>query len=88
MSVADLLQTMYCTSLISSSISIGQATNGSCTFTLFADTETCDIFGVGDALGYNKHQIVIPNGQEETCIGTGVLDGGKFQKASGIWGCG
>lgn len=79
---------MYCIPLICSAISIGQTSTGSCTFTLFADSETCDVLGSGDSWGYNKHQIIIPNGEEQICIGTGVLDGGRFDKASGVWACG
>lgn len=83
---------MYCTPLKHSAVSIGQIANGSCTFTLFAGSNTCDVLGRGSTgeykYRYNRHEVVIPNGDQETCIGTGVVDGGRFSTASGIWACG
>lgn len=83
---------MHCTTLLTSEIAIGQTTNGSCTLTLFEGSTSCSLLPASDGKeeGWNKHVIVIPNsndGEEETCVGTGVLDGGKFEHASVVWGC-
>lgn len=85
-------QSLYCTVLKHSEIAIAQTNNGSCAFNLYSDTDSCSVLGQGESgdsqYGYNKHVIEIPNGDESTCIGTGVYDGGRFTKASGVWVCG
>ncbi|KAF2211861.1 hypothetical protein CERZMDRAFT_106208 [Cercospora zeae-maydis SCOH1-5] len=78
-----VIKSMYCTPMTHSTISIGQVAGGICTFTLFSGSKSCEVVGGGQ-----RRQMPIPNGDEETCISTGVLDGGRFQKASGIWACG
>ncbi|KAF7192909.1 hypothetical protein HII31_05720 [Pseudocercospora fuligena] len=82
-------KSLYCTPLKHSGVAIAQTVNGSCTFTLFSDTDSCSLLGQGatgeTGFGYNKHVITIPNGDGSTCIATGVRDGGK---ASGVWACG
>ncbi|EME82289.1 uncharacterized protein MYCFIDRAFT_211587 [Pseudocercospora fijiensis CIRAD86] len=83
------IKSLYCTPLRYSGVAIAQTVNGSCTFTLFSDTDSCSLLGQGAGgamgFGYNKHVIVIPNGDESTCIATGVGGGGT---ASGVWACG
>ncbi|KXT01772.1 hypothetical protein AC579_6367 [Pseudocercospora musae] len=83
------VKSLYCTALKHSGVAIAQTMNGSCTFTLFSDSDSCSLLGQGATggagFGYNKHVITIPNGDESTCIATGVSDGGK---ASGVWACG
>ncbi|KXS95360.1 hypothetical protein AC578_8286 [Pseudocercospora eumusae] len=74
---ADVIKSLYCTPLKHSGIGIAQTVNGSCTFTLFSESDSCS--------GYHRHVISIPNGDESTCIATGVRDGGK---GSGVWACG
>lgn len=80
---ASTRQSMYCTPLTHSTISIGQVEKGICTLTLFTGSKNCEVVSGGQ-----RRQIPVPNGKEETCISTGVLDGGRYQKASGIWTCG
>ncbi|GIZ47777.1 hypothetical protein CKM354_001086000 [Cercospora kikuchii] len=78
-----VIKSMYCTPLTHSTISIGQVEKGICTLTLFTGSKNCEVVSGGQ-----RRQISVPNGKEETCISTGVLDGGRYQKASGIWTCG
>jgi hypothetical protein len=84
MTDSGLGQSLRCTALTNSGIGIEQQARGSCSFTLYAGTEHCDVLSDGS----NKHEIAIPTGDEITCISTGVLDGGRFQRASGVWACG
>jgi hypothetical protein len=50
-------------------------------FTLFKGTAGCD----GNAT--EVEHIGIPSGEEQICVTGGVQDGGKFEKASGMWVC-
>ncbi|TKX18240.1 hypothetical protein C1H76_9714 [Elsinoe australis] len=61
-------------------IGIHQKADRSCKLKLWKDVTTCD--GDGQWI-----EIVIPKGKETTCIRTGVLDGGRFYRASGVYSC-
>ncbi|KAF2157250.1 hypothetical protein K461DRAFT_289585 [Myriangium duriaei CBS 260.36] len=69
-----------CNDLHTLSIGIHQRADKQCTFTMWTGTHTCD--GAG-----KSEEIIIPSGTDSTCINTGVLDGGKWYVASGIYKC-
>ncbi|KAF2718964.1 hypothetical protein K431DRAFT_198073, partial [Polychaeton citri CBS 116435] len=71
-----------CNTLKTSGISIAALADRECTFTLYKGTASCS----GDI--ESKETIVIEKGGEGVCVPTGVLDGGVWQKASGMWTCG
>lgn len=75
-----------CQALLTAAIGLQQTEYGSCSFTLFSGSDGCD--PGPDDTNASKSVVAIPNGEGVTCVGTGVLDGGKNQKASGIWVCG
>ena len=60
-----------------------ESPNNTCSFTLFTGSTSCS-FGSGttETIGFP-----IPAGNGTVCVNVGVLDGGKFQKASGVWSC-
>ncbi|KAK5119861.1 hypothetical protein LTR85_007187 [Meristemomyces frigidus] len=72
-----------CTPLEWSGIGIAQSPNNSCSFTLFTGTTSCDSNATTEKTGY-----AVPRGEGVTCVDVGVLDGGRYQKASGVWSCG
>jgi len=61
-------------------LSISQVPGVDCTFTLYTGSSTCDAPSTSSTTS-------IPAGNGTTCIDTGVLDGGDFTKASGVWAC-
>lgn len=80
------IQQGTCIDLYTAAIGLQQTEAGSCSFTLYPDVNGCDPGPNGTT--DSKRVVAIPNGEGTTCVGTGVLDGGKFYKASGIWVCG
>ncbi|KAF2220488.1 hypothetical protein BDZ85DRAFT_251816 [Elsinoe ampelina] len=61
-------------------LGIHQRADKTCKLKMWKDVTTCD--GDGSWI-----EIVIPKGNQTTCIRTGVLDGGRFYKASGVYSC-
>ncbi|PNS16434.1 hypothetical protein CAC42_168 [Sphaceloma murrayae] len=61
-------------------LGIQQNPHQDCKVKLWKDVTTCD--GDGQWI-----EVVIPQGSETTCLRTGVLDGGRFYKASGVYSC-
>ena len=62
-------------------ISIAQSSTKNCTHTLFSGAPDC---------GNNTSivtRVPIPAGNDSVCLEGGILDGGKFEHASGIWSC-
>lgn len=80
------IQQGTCRPLLTAGIGLQQTEYGSCSFTLYSGSTGCDPGPNGT--NAVKRVVEIPNGAGTTCVGTGVLDGGKYQKASGIWVCG
>lgn len=80
------IQQGTCNVLLTAAIGLQQTEYGSCSFTLFSGSPSCDPGPNGT--NAVTRVVAIPNGEGTTCVGTGVLDGGKFQKASGSWVCG
>lgn len=80
------IQEGACQVLRTAGVGFQQTSFGSCSFTLFSGSTSCDP-GPDNAAAVKK-VVAIPNGDGITCVGTGVLDGGKFSKASGSWVCG
>lgn len=78
------IQQGTCMDLLTAAVGLQQTEYGSCSFTLYENVVGCDP-GPGGSTG---RVIPIPNGVGKTCIGTGVVDGGMYQHASGIWVCG
>ena len=76
------LEAEQCKRLCTVSISIAQAPNNNCTFTVFTGTDSCDD-GAAEKISYP-----IPAGTESVCVNIGVRDGCDFQFASGVWSCG
>lgn len=78
---SGIIQANYCRQFFTESVAIGGTVNGSCSLTLWSQAADCT--------GGQKKVIPILNGEDyATCVPTGVLDGGMFLKASGIWACG
>lgn len=75
-----------CTPLLWSAVGIAQSPNNTCSFTLFSGSTTC-ADGNGN-LTSEKTVFQLERGEGVVCVDVGVLDGGKFQKASGMWSCG
>jgi hypothetical protein len=70
-----------CNSITVYGLGIGQTSGINCTFALHQGSSTCDS-------GSSKvSNIIIPAGTGYSCITAGVEDGGKYQKASGVWSC-
>ena len=69
-----------CTNLYTLGMGVPQRSDKQCTFKMWTGVSTCD----GDG---SVAEIVIPQGNATTCINTGVEDGGKWYKASGIYSC-
>ena len=61
-------------------LGIRQQPDKACKLKMWKDVTTCG----GDGAWI---EVVIPKGNETTCIRTGVLDGGRFYKASGVYSC-
>lgn len=69
-----------CTKLYTLAMGVQQSPHKDCKFKMWTGSTTCE--------GSDKWtEIVVPKGNGTTCMDTGVLDGGKFTKASGIWSC-
>lgn len=77
---SNTLQADYCTDLLWSSISIAQAPNNSCSFTVYSGSTTC---GSGAS---EKTSYPIPAGGGTICVDVGVLDP-TWESASGVWSC-
>ena len=72
-----------CTPLFWNGIAIAQSPNNTCSFTLYTGSTSCSAGnGTTETSGFT-----IAAGHETVCVDVGVLDGGKFQKASGVWSC-
>lgn len=69
-----------CTTLHTVGLGISQIQDKECSFKLWTSTSDCS----GDVWTEKD----VPSGNATTCISDGVLDGGEFQHASGIWSCG
>lgn len=80
------IQQGTCTTLLTAAVGLQQTEMGSCSFTVFTGSPGCD--PGPDGTKAVKTFVAIPNGVGTTCVGTGVLDGGMYQQASGIWVCG
>ena len=76
---SDTLQADRCYAILTTGLGVQQTINGICTYTLYRGSKSCD----GDTT-----TIVLPSGNGTTCIDTGVLDGGEYDLASGVWTCG
>lgn len=80
------LQSGFCQKLLVEAIALPRAVGADCSFTLWPGSQSCD--------GEERRVVALPGlkeGEEEgqmMCVGTGVLDGGKWQHASGVWLCG
>jgi hypothetical protein len=72
-----------CLKLTTFGVSVQQVAGFDCTFALYTGTQSCD----AGAAGVSVTDTDIPAGEGQTCVKTGVQDGGEFQKASGIWSC-
>lgn len=69
-----------CNDLHTLSVGIHQRADKQCTFVMWTGSHTCN--------GTSQPEVIdIPAGTESTCINTGVLDGGKWYVASGIYKC-
>ncbi|KAK5137720.1 hypothetical protein LTR08_007291 [Meristemomyces frigidus] len=77
------LHAEVCTPLYWSGIGIAQSLANTCSFTLFTGSTSCS--GANGTAESTAFSIAAGNGT--VCVGVGVLDGGKFQKASGVWSC-
>ncbi|WPG98497.1 Hypothetical protein R9X50_00128800 [Acrodontium crateriforme] len=82
-----ILQAGQCNLISVNAFSISRAPNNNCTFTLFAGTSSCDPSKPELTSSVKTLSFPIDAGNGTQCIETGVQDGGKFQKASGIWAC-
>ncbi|GAM82283.1 hypothetical protein ANO11243_002620 [Dothideomycetidae sp. 11243] len=69
-----------CADLLTLAIGIGQKQDRQCSFTLWTGSHTCN----GTTA---PTKIVIPQGEDSTCVFTGVYDGGKYFIASGMYWC-
>lgn len=76
------IQADMCNELCVMGISIAQAPNNNCTYTLYSGSKTCDADGISEKTSYP-----IPAGKRSVCVETGVQDGCDFQFASGVWSC-
>jgi len=74
------IQADYCVELKWAGVSLAQASNHNCSFTLYSGTSSCD----GNATEKTSYQI--PAGNGTTCVDAGVLDP-MYEKASGVWSC-
>lgn len=78
----DTIEADYCNSLCTAGISIAQAPNNLCTFTLYTGSPSCDTNDGGEKISHP-----IPAGNGTVCVSTGVEDGCDVQSASGVWSC-
>lgn len=71
-----------CAALGEPSMSIARASNADCVFWVWYGTTDCST----GAAGWTETEVARGNGS--VCVDSGVLDGGKFETASGMWMCG
>ena len=72
-----------CMPLMWNGVGIARMPNNTCSFTLYTGSTSCSS-GNGTT---EMTSVPIAAGQGLVCVDVGVLDGGKFQKASGVWSC-
>ena len=86
---SDVIQAGHCLPFTVNAITISEVPDNNCTFTLFSGSTSCDPNQAeGSATSVVQSMSVIEAGNGTMCIETSVQDGGKLEKASGIWGCG
>jgi hypothetical protein len=74
------LQQKVCNTFTTSSVGIAHVPGYDCSLTFFSNDAKCG--------GTNNQKVIaLPKGNGTTCVGTGVLDGGKYYHGSGIWSC-
>lgn len=74
------IESLNCIVFKNQGIGIQQVQSGSCSFTIFHGSNACESDRVS--------RYGVDNGNGVQCFETGVLDGGKYMHASGIWTCG
>lgn len=81
MSVGSMTMTSgICMDLYTDALGVAQHSNQDCMFTMWPDVTDC----TGDR-GWTEYMIERGNGT--VCVETGVLDGGTWTHASGIYSC-